>query len=171
MLVVLWVGLAMAGEPTNPEVEIHKGGAVIGTVELALPPVELRQHMTDPTWLARTVESETKIVVEGADGPCALVASESPSSVMTARYRTRRCPTQTGFVSTLRDSNCFDTYRAVWTFEPLDGGARTRAVYRIDLTTSLWVPNAVVRNSTRNGVKETLQKLLTWSRKRTGATP
>jgi ribosome-associated toxin RatA of RatAB toxin-antitoxin module len=43
-----------------------------------------------------------------------------------------------------------------WALEPLDGGARTRATYEIDLQVGMFVPGNIVRSLTQRSLPETL---------------
>jgi len=152
-------GTAHAAEP--PSVTIQDDGAVVGVVDLAVAPDVLRTRMQDPSWLPTISGDGTTVTVTRTDGACQILHSESPNAVMTARYDTRRCPTDTGFASTLLDSNAFKSYATSWTFEPTATG--TRATYRVALSTSLWVPNGVVRRTTRGAIQDMLENLQAWS--------
>lgn len=45
-----------------------------------------------------------------------------------------------------------------WELEPLDGGARTRATYRIDLQVGMFVPGNIVRSLTQRSLPDTLAR-------------
>lgn len=162
MLLFLLAALAGAADLAAPTVTIHDNGSVVGLVDLGVTPEQVQSALSDPTWLPTITGDGTRVTLQGTDGGCQLLASESPSAIMTARYETRRCPTDTGFQSTLRSSNAFKTYATSWTFTPTAQG--TRATYRLDMTTSLWVPNSVVRRATRNALEDMLTQLQAWSK-------
>lgn len=155
---------ALAGAP---EVVVGKDGGVVGVADLAVRPDVIQRHLSDPTWLPTVDGGGTTVVLDGMDGSCQLLTSTSPSSVMTVEYKTRRCPTKTGFKSTLRESNAFKSYTTSWTFEPTPTG--TRATYRIDANSSLWVPEAIVRRQTRIGIERMLTNVQAWSVKQAGS--
>lgn len=162
MLALLLALVASAADLPDPTVTIEDDGTIVGTVHLAVSPDKVRTAMADPGWMAKLTGGRTKVTVEGKDGDCLLVASESPNSIMTARYWTRRCPTPTGYAATLRDSNCFKTYGASWDFTEHASGAV--GTYRISLTTSLWIPNSVVLNKTSAAIQDMLADLQQWSK-------
>lgn len=162
MLPLLLALSAVAADLPEPDVSVQKDGSVVGIVHLGVSPEVVKARMADPAWLAKVSGGTTTVRVEGMDGSCQLVASESPSSIMTARYQTRRCPTATGYRVSLRDSNCFKTYAASWDFT--DGPSGAIGTYRLDLTTSLWIPNSVVRGQTRKALVDALGKLQAWSK-------
>lgn len=45
-----------------------------------------------------------------------------------------------------------------WTLEPLDGGARTRATYTIDVGMGLYVPGNIVRSLSERSLPDTLSR-------------
>ena len=161
MIVLLFSLLAPAADLPKPTVDQAKDGTITATVQLDEPVEVVRANMQDPGWLPKVTGSSTQVTVTGMDGTCQLVSSVSPNAIMTAKYQTRRCPTASGFASTLRDSNCFDRYRTSWSFQP--SGAGTLATYVVSLDTSLWVPNSVVRRTTRSEIAKMLGKLQDWS--------
>ena len=45
-----------------------------------------------------------------------------------------------------------------WELAPLDGGARTRVTYRIDLQVGMFVPGNIVRSLTQRSLPDTLER-------------
>ena len=161
MLALTLAFLANAADLPPPTATVQDDGSVIGSVELAVPPETLRARLADPAWLPTISKDGTTVTLTGKEGGCQLIKSESPNVVMTARYTPRRCPTADGYQSTLIEGNAFDTYATSWSIIPTETGAR--ATYKVSLTTSLWVPNSMVRRTTRNTIQEMLVNLQTWS--------
>ncbi len=52
----------------------------------------------------------------------------------------------------------FRTNEGSWTLEPVDGGRRTRALYRIDLQVGMFVPGNIVRSLTERTLPDTLAR-------------
>lgn len=161
--------MAMATELPPPTIVIQNDGAVVGTVELPSRPESVRTALSDPTFLPTTTGSTTEVRLTRRDGPCQIIDSISPSTFLTARYRTRRCRTPSGYRSTLVSSNCFKTYETSWTLVPSPHG--TTATYRIQATTSLWIPNGVIRGQTKNAMQDLLPKLQAHFQKYPGIAP
>lgn len=161
--------MAMATELPPPTIVIQDGGAVVGTVELPTAPESVRAALSDPTFLPTATGSTTEVRLARMDGACQIIDSVSPSTFLTARYQTRRCPTPSGYHSTVLSSNCFKAYETSWTLVPSHHG--TTATYRIHATTSLWVPNSVVRGQTKKAMQDLLPKLQAHFQKHPGITP
>jgi hypothetical protein len=85
----------------------------------------------------------------------------SPNAIFDAKYEVRRCRTETGWENTLVSSNAFETYRAGWQVVAHPEG--TLATYEVDLTTSLWVPNSLVRGETRRSIRQLLKAIVQWA--------
>lgn len=166
MLLLLAALTASASDALpEPQVSDPGEGPIVGTVQLAVPPDTLKSKFADPTWLSSITEGRTRISVTGQDGPCQLIHSESPNAIMTAVYDVKRCPTASGFASTLRDSNCFKRYSTSWEFAPTADGTGTVATYRLDIESSLMlVPESTVRSASRKAIGEMLGKLQGWSK-------
>lgn len=155
LVILLTTALAWA----DPLVTIDADGAVTGTIETPVPADVLRARLADPTWLPTVSQDGTRVSVVRPDGACLIVDSDSPA-IVEVRYRTRQCPTPDGFVSTLVASDSFSAYTATWTLVPTAAG--TRATYHIALASSLWVPEAIVRRTTRAGIAAMLANLEAW---------
>ncbi|MFK7930797.1 MAG: hypothetical protein AB8H79_21620 [Myxococcota bacterium] len=158
----MWMFLAIAALAGPPSVAVQSDGSVIGTAELDVSAEVIRANLSDPLWLPTVDGGGTVVVVEGTEGPCLRLKSTSPSSVMTVKYRTKRCPTSTGFRSTLIDSNAFKSYTTSWVFKDIGNGKST-ATYTIMANSSLWVPEGIVRRQTRLGIERMLTNVQAWS--------
>jgi len=145
-----------------PTVHVSDDGAVTGVVELSTSAADLRSRLADPTWLPTISKDGTTVTVAGRAGSCLLVDSASPNPVITVRYRTRQCPTDLGYESTLIQSDQFSEYAASWTITPTPQGSR--ATYVIRVKSTLWLPEAVVRRGVRTGIEQMLTNLEAWSK-------
>jgi hypothetical protein len=145
-----------------PPVMVSDGDVLTGTVDVAVAPEALRARLSDPTWLPTISRDGTEVSVVRPDGPCQVLQSVSPSTFLTVRYQTRRCPTADGFHSTLIESNAFSTYETSWTILP--DGAGARVTYRIHVVSTLWVPKGVIRRNVRSGIESMLVNMQDWAR-------
>ncbi len=140
-----------------PAVVVNDDHSVTGTVEVKTTPDDLKKKLSDPRWLAEVSGGGTKVTVRGEDGSCVTTENVSPSAVKTVTYRIKQCPTSTGFVATLVESNTFNAYRMEWTIAPTDAG--TKATYDLTTETSMMVPQFIIDRSTKKGVLNMLVKL------------
>lgn len=150
----LLLGAALAAEVT-----IDDQGAVVGTLVTPVPVDTLRARLADPTWLPTVSQDGTQVAIAAREGDCVVLDSVSPS-VITVRYRTRQCPTADGFTYTLVQSDNFSAYAASWTFAATPAG--TRATYRVAVTSTLWLPDAIVRHATKSGIAQMVGRLEAW---------
>ena len=153
------IALALTLAAAAAVVTIDDDGAVTGVLETPVSVEVLRAKLGDPTWLPSVSRDGTRVSVVRRDGDCLILDSESPS-VITVRYRTRQCPTPTGYSFALVSSDSFTSYAASWTLTPTASG--TRATYRLVVVSTLWVPQAVVRRSTRAGIEQMMTNLEQW---------
>lgn len=140
-----------------PQVVVNDDHSVTGTVELKTTPDTLKSKLADPVWLAGVDGNGTQVTVLERVGDCVVTKNVSPSAIKTVTYSVKQCPTATGFVATLVESNTFNDYRMEWTFTPSDTG--TKAVYELSTDTSMMVPQFIIDRSTKKGVLHMLEKL------------
>ena len=157
-VLTLWLGLTAAA---GPPVLTTSGDALTGVVEIDASPQVIKGVLADPTSLPRISGDGTEVTILSQDGACQVLQSVSPSAFITVRYKTRRCPTSTGFQSTLIESNAFSSYDTSWVVEP--SGSGSRVTYRIELVSTLWVPRGVVRRGVRNGIESFLSNMQGWA--------
>lgn len=156
-LLFLFASLALATEPTA----VIDGTVVRGSAWLAVDAGHFLDALEDPVWESRVSGSGTRVAVLGRDGDCMDLSIVSPNVIHEARYELRRCRAADGVVSTLVSSNTFSAFTARWRAVPESGGARV--TYEVDVTPSLWVPDALVRAETRRAVLKLLRGLTTWA--------
>lgn len=157
MILLLAAGLALADDPSA----VVEGSVVRGTAVLAVPPQTIIAQLSDPSWAGEVSGSNTQARVVSVLGPCQHVAYVSPNAILEARYELKRCPTADGWDDTLITSNAFSAYHATWRAVPEGEGARV--TYEVDLSTSLWVPDSLVRGETRRSVLKMMRAMATWS--------
>jgi hypothetical protein len=154
------MGLLVGPPAAAAPVLVTDDGRVETTVLLPVPVETLRAHLADPRWLPGVVGDGTRASLVGQDGPCQLVDSVSPSAVVEARYRTRHCPTGTGFRSTLVESKHFSEYESEIVLS--SEGTATRLRYRLRVVPSFPVPSAIVRSGLKSGVQKLSDALEAW---------
>lgn len=158
MLVLLALTLSAHAAPEPVRTAFRDDGSVVGTVHLSLPADAVRARLADPVAVAQTAGGGTTVEIVSTEGGCTIYDSRSPSVLMTVRYRLRACPTPTGVVATLVESNAFSAYRTEWVVEPAPGGGST-ATYILAMQPSFWVPSSIVRGETKKGVSQLLEAL------------
>jgi len=156
----LGLALTAAAPAAAAPVQVTDDGRVETTVLLPVSVDTLRAHLSDPRWLPGVVGDGTRASLVGQDGPCQLVDSVSPSAVVEARYRTRHCPTGTGFRSTLVESKHFEVYESEIVLTADGEGTRLR--YRLRVVPSFPVPSAIVRSGLKSGVQKLSDALEAW---------
>lgn len=156
-LLLLLASLALAEDPSA----VVEGTVVRGTALIAVSPARFLAQLEDPAWESRISGSGTRVEVKGRAGDCLDVAFVSPNAILEARYELRRCPQPDGVRSTLLTSNAFSAYTSRW--RASTEGAGARVTYEVDLTTSLWVPNSLVRSETRRAVLKLMRAIAAWS--------
>ncbi len=150
----VWLAVALAGEPT---VEVQGTDTVVGRVSVPMAPEAVRVKLADPVWVAQVSKGGTTAVVTGKQGACLDVDYTSPSPFLTVRYQVKQCPAKDGYVGELVSSNAFKTYSTSWRVTPAATGSTLE--YKVQLVTSLFVPNSLVTSSTRKGVVNLLTNL------------
>jgi hypothetical protein len=144
-------GSALADD--SPTVQVGKDGTVDGTVVVGAPPDVVQSYLAN---VARLRYQNTNVVdVEVArEGACELVTTTA-RNVVEVKYVARRCPTQTGWVETLVDSEMMNDYYAEWFVIPVTGGLEIRMRMRSDM--NLPVPDRMIRSAMKSSVRDGLQ--------------
>lgn len=159
---LLLLALAHADEPTA----LIDGTTVRGSAHLEVPPARVLAQLQDPVWESSLSATGTRVEVKGRTGECQHLALLSPNPVVDASYEVRRCPTEDGFQSTLITSAVLATYRARW--RALPEGEGSRITYEVDLSSSLWVPETLVRSETRRSVLKMMTTMVAWAKTQVG---
>ncbi|MCO4771023.1 MAG: hypothetical protein KDA24_13395 [Deltaproteobacteria bacterium] len=153
----LGVGLAEA-EDTDAATEIDDTGTVVGTVTLASAPSAVLAKVSDPAWVARLGGGDsTTVEVASTDGDCQILDYVSEHPIATAEYRVRQCLLEGGTRTRLVESEAFSTYEQSWTVSP--SGAGTHVTYRLQVVSTLPVPQWMVRRSTKSSVHKLMKRL------------
>ena len=156
-MLLMSLSLALAADPT---VEVE-GNTIRGSVDIAVPAKRFLAELKDPEWESRVSGTSTRATLKGREGSCQQVAFVSPNPIIEARYEVKRCPTSDGWSASLIESNAFSTYASSWKVVDREGGASI--TYQVELETSLWVPNSLVRSETRRSVKKMLRSMAAWA--------
>lgn len=146
---------AFAGPPT---VVSESADVLVGTVSLPVAPAEVLPRLGDPAWVTAVSGGGTTTAVREVQGPCLTADYVSPSAIMKVTYTVRQCKTTDGFEAKLVESNAFSTYNTRWTVKPSASGG-TDLTYRMELRTSLMVPNSMVTSAAKKGMLGMLSNL------------
>lgn len=157
MISLLLLVAALADEPTATV----DGGKVIGSAHLNVTPDKVIAALGDPAWEHRVSGSTTTSNVLAREGTCHNVAYVSPHPIFEANYDLRRCAVADGWSVTLLRSNAFSTYKARWKAVP--EGTGSRLTYEVDLDTSLWFPDSLVRGEMKKSVLKMMKAIAGWS--------
>ena len=136
----------------DPTVEITTDGTVEGTVTVGAPPDVVRTYLADIAMTRKKAKDVVSVDVV-KDGGCELVTTYA-SSFIDVTYVARRCPTETGWIETLLESEQFADYYAEWFITPVKNGLELRFRLRTDM--DMPVPVRFVRGALKRSVKGTL---------------
>ncbi len=137
---------------------IHDDGVVEGLVTVSVAARAVRDKLDIVGWVAETTGSSTKATLVKRDGACKVLDMRSEHPIASVDYRVTECPTADGFRADLVESSSFTKYWTEWSVtDRPEGGATIR--YRIDLDSTMAVPNALVRRITRKNVVAMLTKI------------
>jgi len=137
----------------DPDVSVGKDGTIDGTVVVGAPPDVVQSYLAD----VRSLRTHSKDVVSVdivRDGECQLVTTLA-KSLVELTYVARRCPTATGYVETLLDSEMMNDYYAEWFVTPVSSGIEIRFRMRTDL--NLPVPGRIIRSTIKSNVTRSLE--------------
>lgn len=151
LLLCAWALPASADEG-EPEVVITADGTVEGTVTVGAPPDVVRSYISDIAMTRKKAKDVVSVDVV-KDGGCELVTTFA-SSFIDVTYVARRCPTDTGWIETLLESEQFTDYYAEWFITPVKNGIELRFRLRTDM--DMPVPVRLVRGALKRSVKGTL---------------
>ncbi len=151
LLLCAWSVPAFA-DGGEPEVVITADGTVEGVVVVGAPPDRVRAYIADIA-MTRKLAKDVVSVDVVKDGGCELVTTYA-SSFIDVTYVARRCPTETGWIETLLESEQFADYYAEWFIAPVSNGIELRFRLRTDL--DMPVPARLVRGALKRSVMGTL---------------
>lgn len=149
--------LLTAALAVDPTATAPSSQAVVGTVSVASPADEVRRLLADPVRLSQLDGGTTKVTIRAREGSCVIADYLSPSFLMDVVYAVKQCPTTEGNAATLLSSNAFSSYRTEWKVQP--EGAGSLITYRIDIDSSLMVPDSMVVGATKKAVQKLMETL------------
>ena len=142
-------------EDTGPVVEVSRDGTVDGSVIVGAPPDVVQTYLADVKGL-RLHNSDVTSVNVSRDGACELVTTTA-KNVVEMTYTARRCPTTSGWVETLLDSELMNDYYAEWFFTPVSTGIEVR--FRLRTEVDLPVPSRLIRGTIKKSVQDSLERM------------
>ncbi|MCO4770231.1 MAG: SRPBCC family protein [Deltaproteobacteria bacterium] len=130
-------------------------GTVDGRVVVGAPPDVVDAYLADVGSLRRHNKNVTSVDVT-AQGDCQLVDTTA-KSIVEMSYVARRCPTNSGWVETLLDSEMMTDYYAEWFVTPVPNGIEIR--FRLRTEMDLPVPSRMVRGAIKKSVFASLDRM------------
>lgn len=151
-------GPALAAPLAEPAVRVLEDGQTVeGTVQVALPPDQARAVLLDPWRTAQAAGSELTVEALGPAGACADYRWTVPNAIKTVSYSGRLCPTETGMVCTLLESDDMRSYRGEWWVEPQGEGSLLR--YQVLSLPSFALPRPILRAVLKQEVRDMLEHM------------
>jgi len=143
---------------SQPQIEVHDDGSVVGTVIIDAPYPEVHRYLEDPERTARLTGDTLEITIQ-RDGSCNDVRRKTRGLFSPLQLHTRRCPTSEGWDEQLAgESNDFHAYRAQW--ELSGGGSSTHITYTMYTDVNLPLPRSFIRRNVVTGVRQALEELV-----------
>jgi hypothetical protein len=159
LLITLLLAFGSTGSGTSgsPLVTIAEGGVVKGQIDIAVPQSVVRLLLADAV-LSSTLSTDVFEASVKPDGACEIIRRTVRGVWSPITYQARRCPTRTGWVETLFQSDTVSTYHMEWRLQNIPSG--TRVHYRIKTEFDLPVPVALVQFETKRSVVKMLRNLV-----------
>lgn len=142
----------IASADDSPMVSVSKDGTVDGSVVVGAPPDVVQSYLSDVAALRKRSKDVVAVEVQ-KDGACELVTTTARSFIEVV-YVSRRCPSGTGWVETLLESDTMNDYYAEWFVTPVSSGIEVRFRMRTDLN---MVPSRLVRAGVKSNVQASLE--------------
>jgi len=126
-------------------------------IEVDVPPDQMMATIIDfaayPTFLPETRQTEV-VLREGA----AWEVRFTVRVIRTLQYTLRLEQEGDRVLRWSLVEGVFASNDGSWTLEPLDGGARTRATYDIDVQVGMYVPGNIIRSLVETALPRTLER-------------
>jgi hypothetical protein len=143
-------------EESEPKVTINKDGFVEGHIDLPVSKSEVHLWLADAVQASR-LSNDVYDANSRKDGACDIIFRKVRGMWTPITYQARRCPTDTGWIEDLVESNTFSIYQMEWTLQGLEEG--TRVGYKIKTEVNYPVPVSWVQTETKRSVKKMLKNL------------
>jgi hypothetical protein len=139
-----------------PVVSLDASGAVIGRMTLDAPIAQVRTIVGDAVKVGKLVP-QVKSVTATAAGACVALDVVSAGFISDVTYKSRRCPTKTGWAEHLTSSDDLKKMDAIWTLT--DRGERTDVHFSLVVDVGAYAPTVLVQTMTKAQVETTLTNL------------
>ena len=136
----------------RPVISVAKDGTVDGSVVVGAPPDVVHSYLADVATLRKRSKDVVSAEVE-KDGACELVTTTARNFIELT-YVSRRCPSGSGWVETLLESDTMNDYYAEWFVTPVTSGIEIRFRMRTELN---MVPRRLVRAGVKSNVEASLE--------------
>lgn len=141
-----------------PAVSIDASGAVVGRMTLDAPIDRVRLIVGDAVKVGELVP-QVKSVTAAPAGACVTLDVVSSGLIGDVRYKSRRCPTKTGWAEHLTSSDDLKRMDAIWTLT--ERGAQTDVHFSLVVDVGAYAPTVLVQSLTKAQVETTLTNLQT----------
>ena len=152
------ISLLLATAVLAQTVELE-GSVVTATFDMPnTPPAQMFALIRDQETFARIVGG-IEILGRQPQGACERIDYAIPHPITTLEYTLDLCPDdhETGFQVTLIEGP-FKRYTASWAISPRGKGSGID--YRLDVVSSLFIPNFIVNRSSKKGIENMVDKLI-----------
>ena len=139
-----------------PVVNVDASGAVIGRMTLDAPITEVRKIVGDAVKVGKLVPQVKSITAQSA-GACVTLAVVSAGFIGDVEYKSRRCPTKTGWAEHLTSSDDLKQMDAIWTLT--ERGEQTDVHFSLVVDVGAYAPTVLVQSLTKTQVETTLTNL------------
>lgn len=146
---VLGALYSLNGWAEDPVLETQNA-TVRGSVYVDAPADKVRALVGDPVEIARIDDRGATVDILNR-ASCTDLLTRSPTIVGPISYRSRVCPTATGWSNTLVSSEDFEQFHEVWSVA--SEGRGTRLSYELTVVPKGPVPVMIVIQGTKNAVK------------------
>lgn len=139
-----------------PVVSVDSAGAVIGRMTLDAPITEVRTIVGDAVKVGALVPQVKSVIAKPA-GACVTLDVVSSGLIGDVEYKSRRCPTKTGWAEHLTSSDDLKQMTAIWTLT--ERGELTDVHFSLVVDVGAYAPTVLVQSLTKAQVETTLTNL------------
>lgn len=150
----LSLAIAFADEPTTT---VSDNGTVEVRTVVSVPEAQVRALLADPMASARLAPGFVSMST-APEGNCLHLNMAVSGPMSDIEYTALRCPTATGWRTSLLQSDTLTAMVAEWSVAPKGGG--TEVVYRLRSDVKMPVPRFLVRRNVVQSAIGTLESLV-----------
>ncbi len=147
---------AFGQTPDEPLIQTEEPGTIVTRLLVPATEAEVRAVLDDPYAFASFTPDVQELDVQ-TRGRCKLLRFRSRGFIDSFQYSTQRCPSATGWVETLLESDDFTRYDADIALEPVVGG--TAITYKLSVGIDIPVPDVVISKNVKRSARLTMQAL------------